>query len=135
MKKTRTGANSWEGTSLTTDPSRPKRGEIWYANLDPTIGAEIKKKRPVVVVSSDAINKLPIKLVAPITGWKDHFAENLWHVRIDPDRTNGLSKPATIDTLQLRGIDAQRFLNKLGRVSSSQMEEITAAIAAVIEYE
>jgi len=43
------------------------RGDIWKVNLDPTIGAEIKKTRPVVVVSSDAVGALPIKLVAPLT--------------------------------------------------------------------
>jgi len=40
------------------------RGEIWKVNLDPDIGAEIRKTRPVVVVSSDAIGALPIRLVA-----------------------------------------------------------------------
>ena len=47
----------------------PKRGEIWLINLDPTIGAEIKKTRPAVVVNSDYIGKLPLKLVVPITNW------------------------------------------------------------------
>jgi mRNA interferase MazF len=42
----------------------PKRGEIWLVNFDPTIGAEIKKVRPAVVISSDAVGKLPIKLMA-----------------------------------------------------------------------
>jgi mRNA interferase MazF len=39
------------------------RGEIWSVNLDPTIGAEIRKTRPVVVISSDAVGVLPIKSV------------------------------------------------------------------------
>jgi len=42
-----------------------RRGDIWRVNLDPTVGAEIKKSRPVAVISSDAIGVLPIKLVAP----------------------------------------------------------------------
>lgn len=40
---------------------RISRGEIWLVNLDPTIGAEIHKTRPVVIVSSDAIGALPIR--------------------------------------------------------------------------
>jgi mRNA interferase MazF len=115
-------------------PPQPKRGEVWYVNLDPTVGAEIKKQRPVVVINSDAIGKLPIKLVAPITGWDKRFGQTLWHVRIDPAKANGLTKPSAVDTLQLRGVDVQRFISKVGRLSSTQMEEITAAIAAVIEY-
>ena len=45
----------------------PKRGEIWLVNLDPTVGAEIQKTRPAIVISSDYIGKLPLKLVVPIT--------------------------------------------------------------------
>src|SRR6476469_7404013 len=89
---------------------KASRGEIWLVNLDPTVGAEIRKTRPVIVVNSDAIGALPIKLVAPLTEWKDHLARNVWHVKIMPDDRNGLSKPSAVDTLQLRGVDTQRFV-------------------------
>jgi len=65
-----------------------KRGDIWLVNLDPTVGAEIKKIRPVVVVSANDLGKLPIKLVAPITDWKAYFVGNLWHIRVEPDSIN-----------------------------------------------
>ncbi len=112
----------------------PKRGEIWQVNLDPTIGAEIKKSRPAIVVSSDAVGRLPIKLVAPITDWKDYYARNIWHVRIDPSLANGLTKTSAVDALQLRGLDHQRFIRRLGVIQFETMEEIVLAIAAVIEY-
>ncbi len=134
MRRTASGENSRKATSLTIEAPQPKRGEIWYVNLDPTVGAEIRKQRPVVVVNSDAVGRLPIKLVAPITGWDNRFSRSFWHVKIDPDKGNGLTKRSAIDTLQLRGIDVQRFVRMAGRVSSSQMEEITAAIAAAIAY-
>jgi len=95
----------------------PQRGDIWLVNFDPTVGTEIHKTRPAVVVSSDAVGRLPIKLVAPLTDWKDHFAPNIWHVWIAPDPTNGLTKVSAVDTLQLRGMDRQRFIRKLGHVS------------------
>jgi mRNA interferase MazF len=98
---------------LSTNPPLPKRGEVWLVNFDPTLAAEIKKTRPAVVVSSDAIGKLPIKLIAHITDWKAYFNQNLWHVRIEPDSTNGLAKVSAVDTLQLRGVDIQRFIRKL----------------------
>jgi mRNA interferase MazF len=120
---------------LSTNPPLPKRGEVWLVNFDPTLGAEIKKTRPAVVVSSDAMGKLPIKLIAPITDWKGYFNQNLWHVRIEPDSTNGLAKVSAADTLQLRGIDIQRFIRKLGQVSGIMMAEIAAAVAAVVEYQ
>ncbi len=86
------------------------RGEIWSVNLDPTIGAEIHKTRPVVVISSDAVGVLPIKLVAPLTEWKEYLAQNVWHVKVVPDSMNGLTKTSAVDTLQLRGVDTQRFI-------------------------
>ena len=42
-------------TSLSINPELPKRGEIWLVNFDPTVGAEIKKVRPAVVISSDSV--------------------------------------------------------------------------------
>ena len=119
---------------MSTSQPTPKRGEIWLVSFDPTIGAEIKKTRPAVVISSDAVGRLPIKLVAPLTDWKDYHTANIWHVRIDPDATNGLSKVSAVDTLQLRGMDRQRFVRKLGNATLMQLEEIVLAVAAVIEY-
>ncbi|WP_170915478.1 type II toxin-antitoxin system PemK/MazF family toxin [Microcystis aeruginosa FBCC-A68] len=101
-------------TSLTISPELPKRGEIWLVNFDPTIGAEIKKVRPAVVISSDSVGKLPIKLIAPIADWKTYFSANFCHVKIEPNSINGLNKASAIDTLQLRGVDLQRFIRKLG---------------------
>jgi mRNA interferase MazF len=111
-----------------------KRGEIWLVNLDPTIGAEIRKTRPVVVISSDAIGILPIRLVAPITEWKEYFTNNIWHVKLEPDPKNGLNKTSAVDTLQLRGVDTKRFLRQLGEIQVQTMGAIVAAIGAVIEY-
>jgi mRNA interferase MazF len=111
-----------------------KRSEIWLVNLDPTIGTEIRKTRPVVVISSNAVGALPIRLVVPVSEWKDYFEPNIWHVKIIPDSANGLAKTSAADTLQLRGVDTQRFVKKLGTVSPTVMTSIVTAIAAVIEY-
>ena len=120
---------------MTTESSTPRRGEIWIVNLDPTLGAEIKKKRPAVIISTDAVGRLPLKLIAPITEWKTHFAGTMWHIRIDPDGTNGLTKRSAVDALQLRGVDVRRLSRKLGHVSATTMQEIAAAIAGIVEYE
>ena len=53
-----------EGTLSSPTSSAPRRGDIWLVNLDPTVGSEIQKTRPAVVVSSDAVGRLPVKLVA-----------------------------------------------------------------------
>lgn len=85
-------------------------------------------------MSSDAIGILPIKLVAPLTEWRDYLTQNIWHVKIEPDEINGLKKTSAVDTLQLRGIDSQRFVQKIGYVNPAIMRSIVMAIAAVIEY-
>jgi mRNA interferase MazF len=129
-----TGENLRRETSLSTN-DLPCRGEIWLVALDPTIGAEIRKTRPAVVVSSDEIGRLPIKLIAPVTDWKDVFSRNAWHIRLEPNAKNGLTKVSAVDTLQLRGLDTQRFVRKLGTIEPGTMNRIAAAIALVVEYQ
>ncbi|NES72831.1 MAG: type II toxin-antitoxin system PemK/MazF family toxin [Okeania sp. SIO2D1] len=111
----------------------PKRGEIWLINLDPTIGAEIKKTRPAVVINSDYIGKLPLKLVVPITNWQSSFNNNIWHIYLIPNTENGLTKLSSADVLQLRSVDIQRFIRQLGALSKSDLQEIITAIGIIIE--
>ena len=110
------------------------RGEIWLVNLDPTIGQEIKKTRPAVVVSSNSIGKLPLKIIVPITDWKPPYANYPWMVYLDPAQQNGLSKKSGADTFQVRSVDQARLVKKLGQLSEPLMEEIVAGIAICIEY-
>jgi len=48
-----------------------KQGDIWLISLDPTIGAEIKKTRPAIIVNDDILGKLPLKIIVPLIGKKD----------------------------------------------------------------
>ena len=50
------------------------RGGIWLVNLDPTIDSEIRKTRPCAIVNDDAIGVLPLKIIVPITDWKEAFS-------------------------------------------------------------
>src|SRR2546430_2423106 len=121
-RETRRNARHGKEEILSTRVSgAPKRGDLWIVNFDPTLGTEIRKKRPAIVVSSDSVGRLPIKLVAPVTEWKPAFAADVWHVRIDPDSSNGLSKPSAVDVLQMRGMDTCRFVTQLGEVSANTM--------------
>ncbi|HBB90131.1 MAG TPA: PemK family transcriptional regulator [Blastocatellia bacterium] len=137
MSPTRLSKNAKVGRVVTLSSTRlpkPERGDVWLVNFDPTLGSEIRKTRPAVIISADAVGRLPVKLVAPITDWKEHYAVNIWHVRVDPTPDNGLTKTSAVDSLQIRGMDLQRFIRKLGRVSATTLEEIVLSIAAVIEY-
>jgi mRNA interferase MazF len=81
-----------------------QKGEIWLINLDPTVGAEIRKTRPAVIASDDAIGILPLKVIVPITDWKDRYAVAPWMVRLEPDATNGLEKSSAADAFQVRSV-------------------------------
>ncbi len=108
------------------------RGEVWVINLDPTLGAEIRKSRPAVVVNDDAMGILPLKVIVPLTDWKERYSAAPWLVQILPSSTNGLQKPSAADAFQVRSVSEQRFLQRLGFLSASEMEQVTAALAAVL---
>ena len=106
-----------------------KRGEVWEVNLDPTIGAEIKKVRPCVIVSRDALARLPLKIIVPLTAWKEAFKDAPWHVLVEPTSENGLSKKSSADTYQVRSISEKRLVNRLGEVSDQVIEQIEKGLA------
>ncbi len=110
-----------------------QRGEIWLVDFNPTIGAEISKIRPAVIVNSDAIGVLPLKLVAPITTWQDRFARVAWLVPIMPTSTNHLDKKSAVDMFQLRSISHQRFRALIGTMSNADLTLLEAAAKNVLQ--
>ncbi len=110
-----------------------KRGEVWLINLDPTIGAEIKKTRPAVIVSSDAIGVLPLRVIVPLTDWKDRYAVAPWMTQIAPSAENGLRKPSAADSFQVRSVAEARFVRRLGRVDARALARIVGGLARVLE--
>lgn len=122
--------------SLSSGLIIPLRGQIWEVNLEPALGDEMNKVRPVVVLNSDAINTgLSIKIIAPITGWQPRFVNNIFHIRIGPDSNNQLTKDSAINVLQVRSLDTKRFINFKGVVSAAILEEAITALAALLEYQ
>ena len=110
------------------------RGEVWLINLDPTLGAEIRKSRPSIIVSSDTIGILPLRVIVPLTDWKSHYQQAAWMVKINPTGNNGLTKDSAADTFQIRSLSTTRFIRKLGKISRDEMDNIVNAIGMVIEY-
>lgn len=97
-----------------------KRLEVWLVNLDPTVGSEIKKTRPAVIVSPDELNEhLRTVVVVPLTTGKSY------PFRI-PTRVQGTKGVAAID--QLRAIDKQRLVKKLGKLQGATAAKLLAAI-------
>ena len=110
-------------------------GEIWRINLDPTLGAEIQKTRPAIIVSSNKIGILPLKVIVPLTDWKVHYIHVPWMIKISPDSLNNLTKTSAIDTFQVRSVSEKRFVNFLGKIDNSIMLQIKDALKIVFEIE
>jgi mRNA interferase MazF len=116
---------------MTTNPT-PARGEVWRIRFDPAEGDEIKKVRTAVVVSENAIGRLKLKIVVPITEWKPRFASYPWFVRLAPTAANGLTKDSGADAFQVKSISETRFLSRLGELTSTQLDDIANAIAVCV---
>jgi len=109
-----------------------KQGEIWQIGLDPTIGAEINKSRPALIINVDALGKLPLKMITPITDWKEHYCNYPWMVKIVPSNFNCLTKVSAIDCFQLRSVSVDRFIKKIGSVELDIISQVQEAIIKVI---
>ncbi|MGM0600162.1 MAG: type II toxin-antitoxin system PemK/MazF family toxin [Candidatus Rifleibacteriota bacterium] len=120
---------------MNTEPVLPARGEIWLINFDPTIGAEIKKTRPALILSINSLGILPLKLVVPITGWRNEFLDNAWHIFLGADEQNGLQKNSALDLLQIKSIDERRLVKRLGSVDSETLSEALKALLIVVGYQ
>ena len=110
-----------------------QRGEIWLINLAPALGAEMQKTRPAVIVNDDEVGILPLKVIVPITDWKDRYAQAPWMVRLEPTSENGLSKTSTADAFQVRSVSEQRFVSRLGNLSPDNMETVGNALKRVLQ--
>ncbi len=109
-----------------------KQSEIWLINLDPSIGAEIKKIRPAIVGNDNHLGKLPLKIIVPLTDWKERYSIAAWMVQINPDKQNKLLKLSSADCFQIRSVSEDRFIKKVGIISSTQLEKIQYAITRVL---
>lgn len=110
-----------------------KQNEIWLIDLEPTIGAEMKKKRPAIIVNHNGLGKLPLKIIVPITDWKDKYSLAPWMVKLEPNENNGLSKISAVDCFQLRSISQERLSTKIGEIDLITQSEIKLALSKVLD--
>ena len=109
-----------------------ERGQIWQVNLNPTQGDEISKIRPCIVLSSASAGRLNLRIVVPITDWKEHYAKYFWMTRLEPGETNGLTKTSAADAFQVRSVSLTRFVSYIGTVTDERTERIVKAVALCI---
>ena len=105
----------------------PRRGEVYLVTFDPTVGSEIQRTRPALILQNDTANRhSPITIVAAITS---QFEEPLYptEVRITPPE-GGLTTASVVLLNQIRSIDRQRLVRRLGKVSAATMARVNRAI-------
>jgi mRNA interferase MazF len=119
-----------------TGPNKtsPQRGEVWTVRFDPSVGAEMHKLRPAVVVNVPEVGRLPLRIVVPLTDWKPAYASLPWFVRVPATPQNGLAKDSGTDAFQVKSVATARFVNQLGTVTEQELNRIVAAIALCIGF-
>lgn len=104
-----------------------KRGEIYLVNFDPTLGAEIKKTRPALILQNDIANRhSPVTIVAAISS---QFSETLYPTEVlitAPE--GGLSVDSVALLNQLRSIDHRRLVKRLGVIRSGTLHQVEHAL-------
>ena len=110
-----------------------KQGEIWQINLDPTIGSEMKKIRPCIILNNDTVGKLALKVIAPLTDFKEHYRVIPWMVVVEPNLKNGLKKTSSIDLFQVRSLSQKRLIKKIGFVDKEVIDACKESLDVVFE--
>jgi len=110
------------------NPLQVRRGNIYYANLDPVIGSETGKTRPVLVIQNDIGNMYsPTTIVAAITEYSDKKAS--YPICVAIYKCEGLKKDSIVNLSQIRTIDKNRLSTpKLGTISNDSMKQVDDAL-------
>ena len=99
-----------------------KRGDVWWVNFDPSVGGEIQKQRPAVLISNDAANKhLNRVQVVPLTSKMGRLYPSEAVVQFAGKQGKALAD-------QLTTVSKRRLINRAGKVSNRELEKIEEAI-------
>ncbi|MCY7336053.1 MAG: type II toxin-antitoxin system PemK/MazF family toxin [Chamaesiphon sp.] len=112
---------------------RYKRGEIWWVNLDPTVGSETAKKRPCVILQNDVGNaRSNTTMVAPLLKSSKTYP---FVVDVEATVANGLDETRGIHLEQMRVVDDRRIATKLGMLEDKYWRKIEKAVAIVLGFD
>jgi mRNA interferase MazF len=106
------------------------RGEIWLVNFDPTIGSEIKKTRPGVILTGQPFNQLRrTVIVVPLSSAHERTEFPL------PIAIRSSGKPSVAVVDQIKAAAKERFIHKIGQATADEMSRINDALATLVELD
>jgi mRNA interferase MazF len=106
---------------------RPRRGDIYLVSFDPTVGAEIRKTRPALVIQNDVSNlHSPITIIAAMTSKFDQPPYPT-EVIVESEES-GLAMRSAVLLNQIRSVDRQRLIKRIGSASAKTMDKVDQAI-------
>ncbi len=94
----------------------------------------MQRDRPAVVMSLPALDAVPIRIVDPLTTWRDEYEGRINKLRIAANDRNGLHAESAADFLQVRSVSTERFIRQIGALEADDVEEIVAGVAIAIDY-
>ena len=104
-----------------------KRGEVWWVNYEPSVGGEIKKQRPAVIMSNDFSNKYLNRVqVVPLTSQIDKLYPSEAYVQFGGKQAKALAD-------QITTVSKQRLLNKAGNLSKADIEQVEKAVKTQLD--
>ncbi len=101
------------------------QGDICLVDFNPTLGAEMQKIRPAVILNGNFAVGLDLRIVAPVTSWKSDFDKIWWLVKLLPGSDTGLDSISAVNCYQLRCVSLQRIKKRLGS-AGADLENIVA---------
>ena len=111
--------------------SKPQRGEVWHADLDPVRGHEQAGTRPVLIVSDDAFNSSPAQLVVAllITSKPKNVRS---HVAVSPPE-GGLTRPSFIKCEDVRSLSIERLQGRIGRIEDATLLDVEYRLRVLLK--
>lgn len=108
-------------------------GSIWLVSFDPSIGTEIRKTRPAVIISGTAFNQRSKVTVLPITSANPSDRLRPVIVTLIPSITNGLSSNSFVICVNPMTFDKRRLIQCLGQIKPNQLQEIQQVLVRYLE--
>ena len=109
-----------------------KQGELWYANLNPTIGSEQSGMRPLLVISGNLLNSyLNVVICCPLTSKVKNYKGNLV---LHPNNENNLTESSEVLTFHIRSVSKERLVRKIGEISKEELYQVKKCLDEILRY-